>query len=205
MFDHKLRMLAFVERWNIAPRLHRQSVAEHSYFVALYSGMLAERLGISADLKLKILDYALRHDMPEYRTGDMPGPGKRAIVDPGLLRTYEIKAMEDVGQTFYNPLDYHEARTVYNIVKAADTIDAYIWITMEVAHGNRMLKRERDIAWDRMGIACCKIGFPNMAHEVQDDCQPFFDGIELAPRLDTDLGPVSTTGEAVHPEDAIPF
>ena len=27
MFDHKLRMLAFVERWNIAPRLHRQSVA----------------------------------------------------------------------------------------------------------------------------------------------------------------------------------
>ena len=68
-----------------------------------------------------------------------------------------------------------------------------------------MLSRERMFAWDRMDIACTKIGFPRLAQETADECEHFFTGVELAPRLDTDLGPVSYDGSARSVDEEIPF
>lgn len=181
-------MLGHVIRWNVAPRLHNQSVAEHSYFVALYSGKLCGILGASPDEYKAVVSYALHHDMPEIVTSDVPGPAKRAIVDEAKLFEYEQNLMTDLGLGGPEPIPW-----VKSVVKAADTIEAYFWLSMEVARGNQMMTAERNIAKDRMRIALNKILVYG-----QDDCTPLyfeivteankmFGPVTLAPRLDTDL------------------
>jgi 5'-deoxynucleotidase YfbR-like HD superfamily hydrolase len=183
MFDVRERMLAFVERWNVAPRLHRQSVAEHSYFVALYASDISAAMSLTAVERANVLDYALRHDMAEIVTGDMPGPAKRALVDIDKLKEYEEDFMISVGQE--SPGEWPDY--CKQIVKAADCIDAYFWISMEVLRGNAMMINERYIALDRMRIAVVQLGYPEWAGQVEDEAERMASGIPLSPRLDTDL------------------
>lgn len=193
MFHHRERMLASVERWNIAPRLNRQSVAEHSFYVVLYCSELAERLGLDHSRKVALFEAAMRHDLAEIVTSDMPGPSKRAIVDKHKLAEYEARFMQHIGQyARFEP--FHDLAA---IIKAADCIDAYFWLSMEVAHGNRLLTKELQVAKERMAIACAAISCESAAYEVEQEAYQFCFGIDLAPRLDTDL-PSKTGG----PEEA---
>jgi 5'-deoxynucleotidase YfbR-like HD superfamily hydrolase len=193
MFDVRERMLAFVERWNVAPRLHRQSVAEHSYFVALYASDISAAMSLTAVERANVMDYALRHDLGEIVTGDMPGPAKRALTDPMLVSSYEESFLVSIGQ---DPQDWPDY--VKHIIKAADCIDAYYWISMEVLRGNMMMRNERFIALDRMRMALIQLGYPEWVGEIEDQAERMATGIELSPRLDTDLPPQA-------PDEEIPF
>jgi 5'-deoxynucleotidase YfbR-like HD superfamily hydrolase len=189
MFDARLRMLAFVERWNVAPRLHRQSVAEHSYFVALYAFEITVALGRHAILG-DILPLALCHDLGEIVTGDMPGPAKRAIVDPVRLKEYEDDFLSEVG------MDYEPGEMDKAIIKAADTIEAWFWLAMEVARGNQLMRDELYTAMGRARKACkaldvySRAGFKSgldIYHVVEAEADRLNYSMPLAPRLDTDL------------------
>jgi 5'-deoxynucleotidase YfbR-like HD superfamily hydrolase len=184
MFDARERMLGFVERWNVAPRLHRQSVAEHSFFVTLYASELGRCLGLSNLEMADLLGCALRHDMPEIITGDMPGPAKRAIADKDKLVEYEYDFMVSIEQTHH--FDGYNDK-MRRIIKAADTIDAYYWISLEVARGNQMMSGERSIAQDRMSKALRTIGLPHLSIQIELQAERLFAPIFLAPRLDDDL------------------
>lgn len=65
--------LRYIKRFSVCPRVHEESVAEHSYYVAFFSMMLAEDLmkntGIKIDLG-KLLSRALIHDIDEVFSGD---------------------------------------------------------------------------------------------------------------------------------------
>jgi 5'-deoxynucleotidase YfbR-like HD superfamily hydrolase len=173
-----------VERWNIAPRLHRQSVAEHSYYVGLYAGDIARHLELSPQQRLDIIEYAQRHDLAEIVTGDMPGPAKRALVDRVKLAVYEGEFLEEVKQDrFLANLDPLYRR----IVKAADTIDAYFWCRMEVSRGNRMMLGEQDIACERMLAALRAAGVADLGRKIIEQGARMDQPIYLSPRLDTDL------------------
>jgi 5'-deoxynucleotidase YfbR-like HD superfamily hydrolase len=193
MFDVRERMLAFVERWNVAPRLHRQSVAEHSYFVALYASDISASMALSAVERANVMDYALRHDLGEIVTGDMPGPAKRALTDHKTVADYEEVFLTSIGQDPQEWPDY-----VKHIVKAADTIDAYFWISMEVLRGNMMMFNERAIALDRMRMALVQLGYPEWMDDIVDQAERMATGVQLSPRLDTDL-------PAQRPDDECPF
>lgn len=190
MFSHRERMLGHVIRWNVAPRLHNQSVAEHSYYVALYSEKLCTLLRVDPVDYRATISYALHHDMPEIVTSDIPGPAKRAFADPDKLEEYEDLLMEKIGLT-----GEHRAPTdlVSRIVKAADTIDAYFWLSMEVARGNQMLIAERNIAKDRMRMALNYLDLPGDSYstrvwnDIVMEANKMFGPVTLAPRLDTDL------------------
>jgi hypothetical protein len=72
----KLLNLSYVPRWVIVPMMRAQSVAEHSWRVAVIASELAARLGLGADKQLVIIQMAVYHDYEEVLTGDVPSTEK---------------------------------------------------------------------------------------------------------------------------------
>lgn len=82
-----------VKRWHIVDMKKEQSVAEHSFMVALISREILrladEKLGsnIKSDYKYyndfvqETLEYSLTHDLDEVITGDIPSPVKARLGD----------------------------------------------------------------------------------------------------------------------------
>lgn len=64
--------LRYIKRFSICPRVHEESVAEHSYYVAFIAMMIAtdlKKAGHKIDLGL-LLSRALIHDLDEVFSGD---------------------------------------------------------------------------------------------------------------------------------------
>ena len=95
MFEHEYRDMAFVPRWAILRTIKNQSVAEHSYFVALYSEQICSTLGLTMEQTGCVLSYALLHDVAETFLGDIPGPSKREIVDKAKYEKFESCTVAD--------------------------------------------------------------------------------------------------------------
>jgi putative hydrolase of HD superfamily len=111
-----------------------ESVAAHSYGVALTAMMLADEVrarGVEVDVG-RVLRVALLHDLQETRTGDMP----RTVADyygKDARRTAERAAFDDImrGAGAEHAAAYAELHEDYEsraslearIVKAADVID----------------------------------------------------------------------------------
>ena len=81
--------LELIKRFSTSHVVHHQSVAEHSYFVALYAMFIAEWVAATyltehkinngyAVLMGGVLQRALIHDIEESRTGDIPRPFKHS-------------------------------------------------------------------------------------------------------------------------------
>lgn len=119
--------LPYVDRWQTHPRLHgRQSVAEHSYRVAVLADALIDALAAvgamlddGVDLgryRLAVLQAALQHDQAEARTGDTPAPTKR---NKHLIRHYiAIEAL------IHPDLPDNRVRA---LVRVADQVEALIY------------------------------------------------------------------------------
>ena len=107
-----------------------ESVADHSYGVAVISLFLADRArnrGIRVDAE-RILRMALIHDLTETRTGDLPRTYKDYI-DSAELRVADDRIAEEMleGLSEDNMRarhEYEERKSLEaRIVKAADKID----------------------------------------------------------------------------------
>ena len=125
-----VRNLAWVPRWVIMKRNRTQSVAEHSFFVALYSIDVAKIVELGVEFYPNLLQYALTHDMEEMITGDLPAPYKHALPStaaPWIVRTWE--ALEA-------PISLVDNDVVRQIVKTADLIDSFLYLEEEVQMGN---------------------------------------------------------------------
>ena len=134
--DDLLRLIARAERLEALPRTgwfvcgvqHPESVASHSYMVALISLALSELAtaqGLSVDRE-RLLLIALVHDLPEAITTDLPRPVK-ALLGEELCRDAERDAAAQIlshlpaGHEAYSL--YHEGRCLEaRLVKAADKI-----------------------------------------------------------------------------------
>lgn len=151
-----------------------ESVADHSFGVAVVSMLLADELisrGVVVDVE-KILRLALIHDWAEARVGDMPRtateyfgaePRRRAeraafddIVKPCGERQHELysKLHED-----YERRESIEAR----LVKAADVID----LLLQTLSFERAGARGLDEFWD--GVNSLDLGLEGVASEVVSD------------------------------------
>jgi 5'-deoxynucleotidase len=136
----------------------RESVAEHSYHVALLAHMLCE-IGsrvygkqLNAD---RVVSMALFHDATEVFTGDIPTPVKHH--NPKMLASF--REIEDMAaerllgmvpeplREAYAPLlggKSHgrgelaeEELSLMKYLKAADLLDAYLKCVSELSSGNR--------------------------------------------------------------------
>ena len=109
--------LEHVPRWSTVRHYRGQSVAEHSYNVAIIANEICERLELSSpDVRRhNIILHALTHDLDECVTGDIPGIAKQHYK---FQHEPMIDASKFVGVTL--------AET--RIVKMADVIEAYTWL-----------------------------------------------------------------------------
>lgn len=124
---------ARVLRYHTEPVLHKQSVGEHTYgvmwFVVLLSGGAP-----SAEL----LMAALAHDTPEFHTGDMPAPTKRAM--PGLREA--LTHMEQAAMMAAGLHDHGDALTAAEtrILKLADALEGLQYCAFELRRGNKDMR-----------------------------------------------------------------
>ncbi len=135
MFEREYRDLAHVPRWGVAPVVRRQSVAEHSYFVALYTSHICDVIYgtdyASTILKLNTVRCALEHDRAETYMSDIPGPVKRAVIG-GANEAKYVKE-EDAKRFGY---DFRLDGASRSIVKLADLMDEYAYWVEECRLGN---------------------------------------------------------------------
>lgn len=143
MFEREIRDGAFIPRWQIVRTLRTQSIAEHSYHVAMYVNEICVFLKIDPDTHRRTLQYALWHDLrDEIISGDMPGPAKRRLVKD---REHWDNTADEMATSIFgfhqNRMGMHTSAAqqlmIKAIVKVADWLDAACEMAGEAQLGNR--------------------------------------------------------------------
>ena len=151
-----LKRMRFINRWSLMRNTETENIQEHSLEVAMVAHNLAalknEYFGGNVDIN-KVAVIAMYHEVSEIFTGDMPTPIK--YFDPKLRELYgevESLAQEKMLSTLperlqgvYKPfiVDAEESEE-WPIVKAADTISAYMKCVNELKAGNDEFKEAHD-------------------------------------------------------------
>lgn len=159
------RRMSHLNRFGAEVTLKPENLAEHSYWVSVYSLAIAHDyvLKYNPDQIIdqsKLLLTSLFHDFPEIMVGDVPTPIKRrtkkieaayekeesAAID-WLERNFELPFLKTLVNEFEHGDDIE-----YQISRAADKVSAIIYCVEEVSSGNRNLY----IALRRFYDSLCK-------------------------------------------------
>lgn len=142
--------IRWLQRWGLKRNAVSENVMEHSWEVSVITHCLAllrnRYYGGDVDVNAVVV-AALYHDCSEVITGDMPSPVK--YHSPAITEAYKsiereaetelVGLLPDALQDDYRlvmqedsvPDDYHQ------LIKAADTLSAYLKCHMELAAGNQ--------------------------------------------------------------------
>jgi len=144
-----------VGRFSVYKCHFREDVAQHSYFVGVYSMILADlelSNGVNVNVE-RLLRMALLHDVEEARTGDVHHPFKHQ--DEKFAEALNLKAMEwyrnlmmgipeSQARMYVDLREASEGGTVEaTIVKAADKIEALLWAYEEYLLGNELVRQAK--------------------------------------------------------------
>lgn len=157
-----------VKRWHMIRMQDRQSVAEHSYNVAMLTIRMLRDLdrdgayGISPEEQLAVLDWALCHDIHEIEHGDVPSPS--AVNRDDAEDIFWNKRGRENGPTL-------EAR---NFVSLMDKVEAYLYFHHHGCDGRRGGEYISDYLHRRVEAALAQFSAPiqryvrNLIDEVGD-------------------------------------
>lgn len=127
-----------VPRWQLCDTTRTQSIAEHMFNTAFIVRQMCVYLGVSGDEQNGIVMCALRHDLDEVITGDMPTVTKnrlrdRGIEPNGLIDTTDVVISDEFTR---------------QMVKMADLIESTWWIN---EHGvGRHAKKVSELMLERL-------------------------------------------------------
>jgi len=142
--------IRWLQRWGLKRNTVSENVMEHSWEVSVISHSLAliKNRYFGGDLDVNaIVVAALYHDCSEVLTGDMPSPIK--YHSPEITKAYKsIEKKAEYELLNQLPTDLKEDYRAFMIeeelpkdhkviIKAADTISAYLKCKMEVSAGNQ--------------------------------------------------------------------
>jgi len=137
----EIRDLAWTPRWGVLRVIRRQSVAEHSFYVAVYSALICDAIEISPTLRNEVMDWAIFHDAAEQFMTDIPGPVKREIADPHEVQKFEDKGLERRFGASAR-LNSKTRSVVRAIVKVADYLDEVCYLIGESRLGNKEVEEQ---------------------------------------------------------------
>lgn len=124
---------AHVNRWQIVRTVRQQTLAEHLYLVRVLTVAFCKAAQLSDSETQLAEQWALEHDVPEVKTGDINTPIKdamrRAVPAGDPIKTIEL-SMSSSYANLYDRVktDYPHLR---QIVKLADIVEAIAFITIE--------------------------------------------------------------------------
>lgn len=130
-------------RYNHRVRIKDESVAEHSYFVSLFTILICHKLQVNDGETLNALTYALIHDIPEIEISDIPHSVKS--LNPELKRIIfdlEYDAIKKILPSFTDILfkcESGQMERVKAIVDLADVLSVLQYCALERRLGNTTL------------------------------------------------------------------
>lgn len=162
LFPPELRTASIVPRWSVVWTLNKDTVANHSYFVTFYARQIGKLIGWKGSYE-DLMYYALVHDLDETITGDIVSPVKAAIVDKKAASVFIDEHMSRTMPNVLNTVQDMSAEwhgDIAKIVKAADRLDALLFLITEERLGNTIIgKRTGDAVekfeeawWDLPGL-----------------------------------------------------
>lgn len=138
------RNLADVKRWAIVRTIRSQSVAEHSYFVAMMMPRLLREYGYTDPaFILSAVEYAMLHDRDEVLSGDIATPIKKRI---------QSGVFDAVAEEFGLKLETTDA--VKTATKVLDLFEAALFLAEEIAIGNARVVDILTVIKRKLGTAC---------------------------------------------------
>lgn len=136
MFEVEYRDISWVRRWGVLRTLRQQSVADHSYYVTLYAGQIADLIGWSGNQKA-LLRCAMIHDQFEGRSGDAPAPFKRIVNKDGSYDAAERQHFVHILPADLGYYDIWRANPqIKAIIRVADMFEACVFLAEESLAGN---------------------------------------------------------------------
>lgn len=128
-----------VRRWHTEPQIGDETDGHHSAVVALIADYLADNEGIPMAERYYLLREALRHDLGEYWTGDLPAPAKKALTPELLAQLSSTERHQRAAK-----LQFHDTPLVARQVQMlalADTLAAAVHCARQALMGNREGRR----------------------------------------------------------------
>jgi putative hydrolase of HD superfamily len=131
--------------WRVRGVQNGESVAEHSYAVALICMILADRLSVQLDRE-KLLMIALLHDLPEHMLGDIHAPATgllgedvKEAAEERILR--QLFSGIDGGDRYVELWKEFAGRSSVEgrLVRAVDKLEMFTQAYQYESAGNRML------------------------------------------------------------------
>jgi len=158
--------LADVPRWTIVRTLRRQSVAEHSFNVALIADWLCDQINphYNPAFKYEVMRAALLHDRKEALSGDVASPAKKFFDDEALDEHYSDKHERDA------EMAQPEAMV---IVKLADKIEACVFLQIEMNMGNKSVRSIHGSIWGKVAPLCYKLGGTDFVKRIHAEMRRF--------------------------------
>lgn len=161
--------LSNVPRWSIIPTLRPQSVAEHSYNVAVICMELCRYLSDVALHPNRVIAWALVHDGPEAETGDVPYTAKVQL---------DRKAW---GETERNLCPWYDNNGLKPseaaLVKIADKMEEIIFLSYWGVAGHpaceAALAMAGKLLWERVWEARDRydwLDLPRIVHDIVTGC-----------------------------------
>ena len=129
--------LSFIKRYSVIPRIHEESIAEHSFFVASIVIQLYEQYNFCVGLAVSM---AIVHDWTESYTDDITVATKRAYPEIAKVvdKVEEKVAKKEFSSEAYKLWqEYKKGESIEAmIVKYADTLQVIQYAQNEVNLGN---------------------------------------------------------------------
>lgn len=155
-----LSRMKYINRWGLMRNTQPENIQEHSIQVAMIAHGLAviknTYFGGSIDAE-RVAVLSIYHDASETITGDMPTPIKyfspeisRAYNDVEKIANEKLLSMlpEEVKEHYRKILFKNdETKELWELVKAADRISAYIKCIEEEKAGNKEFKKAADVIY----------------------------------------------------------
>ena len=131
----KIYRLEYIIRYSNVPRVHDESVASHSFFVAAIVMKLSDSYMFDLGVALQI---AISHDIPEYITNDLSHETKEMFPEiKEMLLKAETKALMTMPAAVQNAFQlYHVITTESLIVHLADAMQCNQYARHEISLGN---------------------------------------------------------------------
>jgi 5'-deoxynucleotidase YfbR-like HD superfamily hydrolase len=165
-FIRRTRKLAYIERCSNTSHIQNYDVAQHSFFISLYTKLFADlendRLKKNPDNKtidtLKAIEMALMHDLEECLTGDLLYPFKHGVDLAKEERKQLSTAINHVISTHVEKELFHELPILIQksyiklwnqsktdgleglLVEAMDKFEILIFALEEMDMGNMQMK-----------------------------------------------------------------